>query len=67
MGKLNFRGHAPQKTTAGIKMKCGIITSGEGPHMQKLVAVGLLGASPNMGDMYLFGVLPITFLRNRFI
>jgi len=49
-------------------MKCGIIDYvGEGPHMQKLVAVGLLGASPHMGDMYQFGVLPITFLRNRFI
>ena len=35
--------------------------------MQKLVAVGLLGASPHIGDMYLFGVLPITFLRNPFI
>ena len=35
--------------------------------MQKLVAVGLLGASPHMGDMYQFGVLPITFfLRNAF-
>jgi len=43
-------------------MKCGIIDYlGEGPHMQKLVAVGLLGASPHMGDMYQFGVLPITF------
>ena len=29
--------------------------------MQKLVAVGLLGASPHMGDMYQFGVLSITF------
>jgi len=29
--------------------------------MQKLVAVGLLGASPHVGDMYQFGVLPITF------
>jgi len=34
---------------------------GEKPHIQKLVAVGLLGASPHMGDMYQFGVLPITF------
>ena len=29
--------------------------------MQTLVAVGLLGTSPHMGDMYQFGVLPITF------
>ena len=35
--------------------------------MQKLVVVGLLGASPHMADMYQFGVLPITFLRNHFI
>ena len=36
--------------------------------MQKLVAVRLLGASPHMGDMYQFGVLPITFFqRNAFI
>jgi len=33
--------------------------------MQKLVAVGLLGASLHMGDMYQFGVLSVTFLRNR--
>jgi len=37
--------------------------SGEGPHTQKFVAVRLLGASPYMGDMYQFGVLPITFFN----
>ena len=61
-GKTEFSGSRPAKTTAVIKMKCGIIDYvGEGPHVQKLVAVGLLGASPHIGDMYLFGVLPITF------
>jgi len=46
-------------------MKCGIIGyDGEGPHMQTLVAVGSLGASPHMGDM--FGVLPITFFTYPF-
>jgi len=33
--------------------------------MQKLIAVGLLGASLHMGDMYQFGVLSVTFLGNR--
>jgi len=31
--------------------------------MQMLVAVGLLGASPHMRDMYQFDVLPITFFN----
>ena len=43
-------------------MKSGIIDYvGEGPHTQKLVAVGLLGASPDMGYTYQLGILPITF------
>jgi len=29
--------------------------------MQKLVAVRLLGSSPHIGEMYQFGVLPVTF------
>jgi len=40
--------------------------SGEGPHMQMLVAVRLLGASLHMGDMYQFGVVPITFFTYPF-
>jgi len=40
-GRTEFSGSRPAKTTAGIKLKCGIIDYvGEGPHMQKLVAVG---------------------------
>jgi len=65
MGELNFR-VAPKKNYWGIKMKCGIIDYVGRDHMQKLVAVGLLVASPRMGDMYQYGVLPITFLRNPF-
>ena len=39
-GRTEFLGSRPVKTTAGIKMKCGIIDYvGEGTHMQKLVAV----------------------------
>ena len=61
-GRTEFSGSRPAKTNAGIKMKCDIIDYvGGGTHMQKLGAVGLLGASPHMGDMYQFGVLQSTF------
>jgi len=39
-----------------------MITSGKGTHMQNLVILRLLGASFHIGEIKLFGLLPITFL-----
>jgi len=66
--RTEFSGSHPAKTTAGIKMKCGIIdyVKEETPHA-KVGSSRITGGVSHVGDMYQFGVLPITFLRNRFI
>ena len=60
MGELNVR--ALRERYWGIKMKCDTTdyVGGGTPHA-KVDSSQITGASPHMGYMYQFGVIPITF------